>query len=242
MESKERSETQAFYDECADGYSAMMDDEVKKLYPDLAVMIESIQQLRLPPQHPKSAPKRVHDSSCGSGHVLAYLRDELRDRKRNDADFCEWVLSGSDLTPKFVEAASKKTQEDQQEHGGAPTSADGSISIWEADMITALDKHVGEFFGIVNTFAIHHITSEQVSQMLASHANALVRGGVLYLGFWEGEGLIDYGGSSDIVARLFSEATVDSLLKQAGFSEIVMKRSCFEQEMEMNSVYLIAKK
>lgn len=86
-----RSEVRAFYDDSADGYNDMMDEEIKLPLYDVVLsgLADRISSLDGP----------VLDSSCGSGHMLEMLREKYTHRRQ---------LLGLDLSPKMVTIARER--------------------------------------------------------------------------------------------------------------------------------------
>ena len=83
-----RDEVRAFYEEAADGYNQMMDEEIK-----LPLYTEVLSGLA---GRIRSVDGPVLDTSCGSGHMLEKLRDEYIHGRQ---------LLGVDLSPKMVAIA-----------------------------------------------------------------------------------------------------------------------------------------
>jgi ubiquinone/menaquinone biosynthesis C-methylase UbiE len=86
-----RDELQEFYDDSADGYDKMMDEEIKlPLYGEvLDRLVKSISSVEGP----------VLDTSCGSGHMLELLGEKDPQRR---------PLLGIDIAPKMVAIASER--------------------------------------------------------------------------------------------------------------------------------------
>jgi len=86
-----RDEVRAFYDDAADGYNQMMNEEIKHpLYDEvLSGLAERISSVDGP----------VLDTSCGSGHMLEKLRNEYTHQRR---------LVGLDISPKMVAIARER--------------------------------------------------------------------------------------------------------------------------------------
>ncbi len=86
-----RNEVRAFYDDSADGYNDMMDEEIKLPLYDVVLsgLADRISSLEGP----------VLDSSCGSGHMLEMLRKKYTHRRQ---------LLGLDLSPEMVSIARER--------------------------------------------------------------------------------------------------------------------------------------
>jgi len=91
MSLSSRDEVRMFYDDAADGYNDMMNEEIKlPLYDEvLSSLAERI----------SSIDGAILDTSCGSGHMLERLRNEYTGQRR---------LVGLDLSPKMVTIARER--------------------------------------------------------------------------------------------------------------------------------------
>ncbi len=99
-----RHEVRAFYDDSADGYNDMMDEEIKLPLYDVVLsgLADRISSLDGP----------VLDSSCGSGHMLEMLQKKYTHRRQ---------LLGLDLSPKMVTIARERL-------GGTASISQGDMS------------------------------------------------------------------------------------------------------------------
>jgi len=132
-------------------------------------------------------------------------------------------LKGIDISPDMLKVAQGKCKRAQLSIG---------------DMTQPLQDQ--DLAGILNCFSIHHLNPGQPQEAIIQWAQALKPSGCLYLAAWEGEGNIDYG-SHDMTAYFWPEKTLEQWLTDAGLN-IIMKRTHFEKEMEMNSIYFIAQR
>ena len=91
--------------------------------------------------------------------------------------------------------------------------------------------------GVLNFFAIHHLDPEGLHKALGEWHRVLRRGGQLLIAAWEGEGVIDYGGESDIVAFRYLSSELTSWAEEVGFD---VTRCVIEpvEEFPMDAVYL----
>ena len=99
-----RAEIREFYDDSADSYSTMMDDEI-----DLPMYAELLGGLAGRISNLDGA---ILDSSCGSGHILEQLKDTYVPGRR---------FHGIDLSPRMVAIS-------QQRLGNAATIAEGDMA------------------------------------------------------------------------------------------------------------------
>jgi ubiquinone/menaquinone biosynthesis C-methylase UbiE len=160
----------------------------------------------------------VIDTSCGSGHML-YRYHEQHDPQRS--------LVGIDLSPSMVALASKKL---------------GShAKIYAADM-----RDLGRILpesaaAVISFFAIHHLDPQEINVAIKEWYRVLCPQGQLSIATWEGDGPIDYGGESDIVALRYSAKEVADWVKNNGFT---IDRLVVEpvEEIPMEAIYLEATK
>ena len=92
---------------------------------------------------------------------------------------------------------------------------------------------------VISLFALHHLDADGADRAIREWRRILRVGGQLLIGTWEGSGLIDYGGSTDIAARRYTGPELRSIVQQAGF---IVNRCAVEPvgEMAMDAVYLEA--
>lgn len=163
-------------------------------------------------------PGCIIDTACGSGDMLSLYKDQFNHERS---------LMGFDLSPEMVSLAQKKLGSGAVVKEGdmrsIPTVADNSAS------------------AVINFYAIHHISVDDLRIALKEWHRVLKVGGNLVLAGWEGEGAIDYGTHSDIVAVCYRQKELEGLLEEAGFS---VSRSVVEEvaDMGMNGVYIDAVK
>ena len=139
-------------------------------------------------------PGPVLDTSCGSGHMLA------RYRERYDADR---ALIGIDLSPAMVTLTKALLGDAASVHAGDMRGLKGV----EPQSIAA----------VISFYALHHLSPGQVQPALEEWKRTLVPGGQLLLATWEGQGPIDYGEQSDVVAFRLQEGDVRRWCEAAGF-------------------------
>ena len=160
----------------------------------------------------------IVDAPCGSGHLLSMFHERI------DADR---PLIGIDLSPQMV-AISK------QRLGDA-----AKISVADLRELTELESNSAA--AVVSYFAFHHLDSNEIIEALAEWHRVLQIGGQLVVATWEGEGAIDYGEHSDLVALRHKANDIEGMITDAGFS---ITRSAIErdEEMSMDAVYIECQK
>lgn len=94
---------------------------------------------------------------------------------------------------------------------------------------------------VISFFAIHHLDPEEVKSVFREWHRILCYQGQLVLATWEGEGTIDYGEESDIVAIRFTQDQIESWITEAGF---IVDRCLVEpvEEIPMDAIYIEASK
>jgi ubiquinone/menaquinone biosynthesis C-methylase UbiE len=204
------SQTCKLYEETADSYSAMMDEEIElPLYAEtlggLAACIGGLEGAIL-------------DTSCGSGHMLAKLRGIYTPGRK---------LLGVDLSPRMVEISRNRLG----------TGAE----IIEGDMKQLAHVESGTCAAVLSFFALHHLDEADMRTAFAEWHRVARPGGQLLVATWEGDGPLDYGDQSDIVAMRYPEASVSEAARSAGFR---IDRCEVEpvEGMGMDAVYLMATK
>lgn len=160
----------------------------------------------------------VIDTSCGSGHML-WMYAERFDPNR--------ALLGLDLSPEMVAIASTRL------------GSKGKIVV--GDMRTLDDVAPESAAAVLSFFAVHHLDPENVVGALKQWHRVLRGRGQLVLGTWEGNGPIDYGSHTNVVALRYSQEEVSSWVSEAGFA---IDRSVVEpvEGMPMDAVYIEATK
>jgi len=156
----------------------------------------------------------IIDAPCGSGHMLSMYHEDY-DMER--------TLLGIDLSPSMAAIATKRL-------GKAAEIVVGDIrNLGSVRSCSAA--------AVISHFALHHLNVDGIAEALAEWHRVLRIGGQLVIGAWEGEGAIDYGDDSDIVAILHSAESLQAMIREAGFS---ISRNVVERdnEMMMNAIYI----
>ena len=158
----------------------------------------------------------IVDAPCGSGHLLAMYHEKY-DKER--------ALYGVDLSPSMVAIAAERL-------GPAAEIEVGDIR----KLGTVLSNSAA---ALICHFAFHHLDVAEVKEALAEWQRVLRIGGQLVIGAWEGEGAIDYGEDSDIVAIRHDADTLATMIRESGYSisRIVVE---MDNEMMMNAIYIDA--
>lgn len=180
-------------------------DEVRALYEQCADSYNEMmeEEIELPIYHEllsevvsklKRVPGAVVDSSCGTGHMLEKIRDEyISDRE----------LVGVDISPSMIKIARRRL--------GV------SATLFEGDMSSLPQLPDSSCAVLLSFFAIHHVDLLGFRRCVSEWQRVLTHGGLLVLAAWEGEGPIDYGDASEVVARRYLESEVVDTVKSAGF-------------------------
>jgi ubiquinone/menaquinone biosynthesis C-methylase UbiE len=163
-------------------------------------------------------PGLLIDAPCGSGHMLSMYHTQY------DADR---PLLGIDLSPEMVAITKKRL-------GSAAEVIVGDIR--RIDVVES-----GSAAAVISHFAFHHLDSDGIREALTEWRRALMTGGQLVIAAWEGDGAIDYGGESDLIAIKHSADAIESMLQDIGFT---VSKSWIEtdDEMQMDAVYIEATK
>ena len=127
----------------------------------------------------------VIDTSCGSGHML-HRYHERYDPERS--------LIGIDLSPSMVALASNKLG--------------SNADIYVGDMRDLSRISSESSAAVISFFAIHHLNPKEISVAFKESYRALRPQGQLSIATWEGNGPIDYGDESDVVALRYSKKEV----------------------------------
>ncbi|MEZ4311272.1 MAG: class I SAM-dependent methyltransferase [Polyangiaceae bacterium] len=159
-------------------------------------------------------PGAVVDTSCGTGHMLWLYR------ARYDP---ERTVIGIDLSPRMVAVARSRLGQDAQ--------------IVVGDMRRLTELASSSVAGIISFFAIHHLDSNEVKDSLSEWHRVLRTDGRVVLAAWEGSGLIDYGGTSDVIAYKHAEKELTAWVGECGF-RLEQCRVETVKEMGMDAVYL----
>jgi ubiquinone/menaquinone biosynthesis C-methylase UbiE len=128
---------------------------------------------------------QVIDTSCGPGHML-FRYHERHDPRRS--------LLGIDLSPRMVAIADSRL---------------GSIAtIMIGDMRDLGTVESDSSAAVLSFFAIHRIGPKEIYTAIQEWHRVLRPGGQLVVAAWEGDGPIDYGGESDVVALRYRNEEV----------------------------------
>jgi SAM-dependent methyltransferase len=165
--------------ETATWYAGIMKGEMAKIEPELVRFVHEL---------PAGA---IIDTSCGTGHMLAWIRDHDPSRE----------LHGIDLSPHMI-AQAKALWGDLHCSEGSH----GDLSNW-ADNVAA---------GVISSFCIHHCPREELPPVFSEWARVTKPGGRLLLGFWEGEGEME--GPDGVSLTRHGREWVKSTIEGAGFS------------------------
>lgn len=201
------------------------DDQVRKLYEGSAGWYDGIMdaEIELPiygellsglAERLAELPGPLLDTSCGTGHMLMKYHEEY------DA---ERQLIGVDLSTNMVELATKRLGSRASLHVGDMR-----------DLSTIASASVA---GVISFFALHHLRPEEISTTVQEWARVVKPGGILLLATWEGEGAIDYGEESDLIALRYRQAEVVNWAEKAGF-EVDRSSTRAVDGMGMDAIYL----
>lgn len=159
----------------------------------------------------------VVDTACGPGHMLQRYHAEF-DATRG--------LVGVDLSPRMADLAKKKIP-------GA------TVRIGDMRDLSWCDA--GTVAAVLNYFALHHVDAASALGAISEWARVLLPGGQLALATWEGEGPIDYGDESDVLALRYSEADVRGWVETAGLT-VDRCETVPVEGIPMDGIYLEATK
>ena len=204
-------------------------DEVRDLYEKSADSYNQMmdQEIKLPiydevlsslASKLKTVAGSILDSSCGTGHMLERIRDTYLPGRE---------LIGVDISPRMVEFARNRL-------GDSATTIEG-------DMGTMPQLPNDSCAAVLSFFAIHHVDLDGFQRCLGEWRRVLVSGGHLLLAAWEGEGEIDYGEVSDVVARRYREAEVVDAASSAGF-RVATHMVKPVDDFDMDAIYVFATK
>ena len=207
--------SQLYGEETANMYAGMMDEELKKVIPDLQHLLQWI----------PSDDGIILDTCVGSGHMLEWI-------SKHDHHH-HYKLHGIDLSTDMLNQARQRLS----------SSSGVAAVLGHGDMLET-NSFVVEpqsCAAILNTFALHHATSEQAEMAIRDWSRLLKENGCLYLGLWEGTGYMEEYPPG--VHTLFhSKTNVQEWIHSAGL-EILMSRTHVEVEMgNLNTLYLICQK
>jgi ubiquinone/menaquinone biosynthesis C-methylase UbiE len=158
------------------------------------------------------------DTSCGTGHMLARYHEHF-DTTR--------PLIGVDLSPHMVAIAR------------ALLGARAELLLGDMCRLDGVDNSSAA--AVLSYFALHHLSADDAQLALQEWHRVLRPGGTLAIATWEGEGAIDYGEDSDLVALRYTSDKVTRWAEEAGFR---VTRCVVEpvEEFPMAAVYLDATK
>jgi ubiquinone/menaquinone biosynthesis C-methylase UbiE len=157
------------------------------------------------------------DTGCGSGHMLAMFRERFG-RGR--------LVLGIDLSPRMVAIAAERL---------------GSTGLVEEADMRDLPVESSVAAAVLNFFAVHHLDHAGILEAMTEWYRVLGSGGQLVLAAWEGTGVIDYGGQSELVALRHTATELSTWAEQAGFQVTRCKVEPVE-DFPMDAVYLEAVK
>lgn len=163
----------------------------------------------------------VCDMGCGPGHVTRYLREGGID------------AFGLDLSPRMLEQARRLNPD---------------IKFLEGNMLS-LSFSEKSVAGIVAFYSICNLPEDSLSRVFSEMQQVLKPGGLILLAFHIGNEIIHrdemWGRKVSIDFFLFQTSTIQSLLKNAGFSIIEsFEREPYGPEIEYQSrrAYIFAQK
>jgi len=156
----------------------------------------------------------IIDAPCGSGHMLSMYHEDYEKER---------ALYGIDLSPSMVAIAAERL-------GSAAEIVVGDIR--NLDAVPS-----GSAAAVISHFAFHHLDVDEIAEALAEWHRVLQTGGQLVVGAWEGEGAIDYGDDSDLIAIKHGADELATMIRENGFS---ISRNVVEMdnEMMMNAIYI----
>ena len=76
----------------------------------------------------------------------------------------------------------------------------------------------GSAAAVISFYALHHLDSQGVRAALREWHRVMTTGGQLLIAAWEGEGAIDYGDVSDVVAFRYRETELSTWTLEVGFA------------------------
>jgi len=168
--------------------------------------------------HIEGIPGLLIDAPCGSGHMLSMYHEQYE---------ADRPLMGVDLSPEMVAISKKRLGSSAEIVVGDIRDIDGVES--------------GSAAAVISHFAFHHLDLDGIGDCFTEWHRVLVIGGQLVIAAWEGDGAIDYGGESDLIAIKHSADALKSMVKERGFA---ISKAWIEtdEEMQMEAVYIEATK
>ncbi|MBC8423944.1 class I SAM-dependent methyltransferase [bacterium] len=204
-------------------------DEVRSMYEDTADTYAEMMdaEIDLPvyadllgrlQERISAAPGLLIDTAWGSGHMLSLYHKRYDPRRR---------LLGVDLSPRMVAIAAERL------------GAHAQFVVGDMRDIPGVAE--GAAAAVLNFFALHHLDPEGLGEALREWNRVLRPGGQLLLAVWEGQGAVDYGEESDIIALRYGSDEIVSWVRAAGFE---VTRCVVEpvEEIPMDAIYLEAQK
>ena len=209
-----------FYgEETAKMYAGMMDDEMKKVIPDLQILLDTI-----PPPNDDGT---ILDTCVGSGHMLEWIYEKTKGK---------YPMHGIDLSTDMLNQARKRLSK-------SSTTGKTVVVLGQGNMLETnkLPLKPNSCVAILNTFALHHATPKQAERAIHDWSLLLKEGGCMYLGVWEGKGYMEeYPPGTKTLYH--SEDDMKRWIESAGL-QIIMSRTQVEEEMgNINTLYIICQK
>lgn len=156
------------------------------------------------------------DTSCGSGHMLCYFHQTFDSvRELIGIDLSESMLTYARLNLNGIAQVEQGDMRD--------------LSLFDGDSVA----------GLISFFALHHLNEKDIQLALTEWHRILKDDGCLLIGTWEGEGPIDYGDDSEIIAQRYTRSQIINWVTSADFKI----KDCFVEAvdgMPMEAIYLIA--
>jgi ubiquinone/menaquinone biosynthesis C-methylase UbiE len=161
-------------------------------------------------------PGTVIDTACGSGHMLSMYWNRFDQNH---------TLLGIDLSPSMVAIAEKRL------------GANAEVIVGDMRDLSTIESDSSS--AILNFYALHHLDAAGIKMAFKEWQRVLTQGGQLVVATWEGQGAIDYGDQSDIVALRYRSTELYAWAIEAGFT---VSRCVVEPvaEFPMNAVNLEA--
>jgi ubiquinone/menaquinone biosynthesis C-methylase UbiE len=163
-------------------------------------------------------PGTLLDTACGSGHILDLFNSEY-DSERS--------IIGIDISPRMVAIAKKRL------------GKNALVLVGDMRVIPVIEKDT--VAAVMNFFAIHHLDTDGIREAMLEWYRVLVVHGRLLIAAWEGNGNIDYGEESDIVALRYRSKELIEISEKAGFRIARCKVDPVEG-FPMDAIYLECKK
>lgn len=178
---------------------------------DLPVYTDTLKRLC---ERIRDVPGPIVDAACGPAHMLVRIRERFDPARE---------LIGVDLSPRMVAISAERLGS-----GGRAVVGDMTRLEMIPDASAA---------AVVNFYALHHLDPQAVRSALMEWRRVLIDGGQLIVAAWEGEGAIDYGEHSDLVALRYRANALQHWAEEAGFD---VTRCAVEpvEEFPMDAVYL----